>query len=136
MILFGEDSLRRALKEYLAHYHRERNHQGLENRLIERDRKVCPERLGGLPESPLVIERPPSATLPRPRSSFWTKRVCEACQPADDGRPLRVGGQAAGGWGVTAKSRAARILYVHPDGVLRRSGQMVQNVHAPTIRAS
>ena len=34
MILFGEQSLRRATREFLAHYHRERNHQGLENRLI------------------------------------------------------------------------------------------------------
>jgi transposase InsO family protein len=35
MILFGEASLRRALREYVAHYHRERNHQGLGNRLLE-----------------------------------------------------------------------------------------------------
>jgi len=29
MILFGEGSLRRALREFSAHYHLERNHQGL-----------------------------------------------------------------------------------------------------------
>ena len=29
MIFFGEDSLRRAVREYLVHYHAERNHQGL-----------------------------------------------------------------------------------------------------------
>ncbi len=54
MILFGEPSLRRVLTEYLAHYHSERNHQGLGNRLIER--RALPtagdiksrERLGGL----------------------------------------------------------------------------------------
>jgi len=34
MIFFGEDSLRRALREFVAHYHMERNHQGLGNRLI------------------------------------------------------------------------------------------------------
>ena len=34
MILFGESSLRKAISEFMAHYHRERNHQGLENRLI------------------------------------------------------------------------------------------------------
>ena len=34
MILFGEPSLRRVTREFLAHYHRERNHQGLDNRLI------------------------------------------------------------------------------------------------------
>jgi putative transposase len=34
MILFGEDALRRAVYEFVAHYHFERNHQGLGNRLI------------------------------------------------------------------------------------------------------
>ena len=34
MIFFGEGSLRRAIHEYVAHYHGERNHQGLENRII------------------------------------------------------------------------------------------------------
>jgi len=34
MIFVGEASLRRAIGEYMAHYHEERNHQGLENRLI------------------------------------------------------------------------------------------------------
>jgi len=31
LILFGEKSLRHVLKEYMAHYHTERNHQGIEN---------------------------------------------------------------------------------------------------------
>jgi putative transposase len=34
MILFGEDSLRTAIQNFIAHYHTERNHQGLANRLI------------------------------------------------------------------------------------------------------
>jgi hypothetical protein len=34
MILFGEDSLRTAVREYLVYYHAERNHQGLDNQLI------------------------------------------------------------------------------------------------------
>jgi transposase InsO family protein len=34
MILFGEGSLRKATHEFVEHYHRERNHQGLSNRLI------------------------------------------------------------------------------------------------------
>ena len=34
MIFIGQPSLRRAVAEYIAHYHGERNHQGLENRLI------------------------------------------------------------------------------------------------------
>jgi hypothetical protein len=31
---FGEGSLREAMREFVAHYHLERNHQGLGNRLI------------------------------------------------------------------------------------------------------
>jgi len=34
MIFIGQASLRRAVAEYVEHYHSERNHQGLENRLI------------------------------------------------------------------------------------------------------
>ena len=37
MILFGEASLRNAIREFVEHYHRERNHQGLGNRLIIED---------------------------------------------------------------------------------------------------
>jgi hypothetical protein len=31
LIFLGQGSLRRALAEYLEHYHHERNHQGLDN---------------------------------------------------------------------------------------------------------
>ena len=54
MIFFGEGHLRYAIDEYLAHYHGERNHQGLGNELIsgrvERGDGgvVRRERLGGL----------------------------------------------------------------------------------------
>jgi len=58
MILFGEQSLRRTLREYLAHYHAERNHQGKDNVLLfptatKAIKRVdgsigCRERLGGL----------------------------------------------------------------------------------------
>lgn len=34
MVLFGSSSLKHALTEYTAHYHRERNHQGVSNRLL------------------------------------------------------------------------------------------------------
>jgi hypothetical protein len=34
MILFGEQSLRTSIHNFVAHYHNERNHQGLANRLI------------------------------------------------------------------------------------------------------
>ncbi|MCH9727094.1 MAG: integrase core domain-containing protein [Planctomycetes bacterium] len=56
MIFFGERSLRRAVDEYISHYHEERNHQGLQNELIEpvdgigsqAGKIECRERLGGL----------------------------------------------------------------------------------------
>ncbi len=56
MIFFGGNSLRDAVRQYLTHYHEERNHQGLGNRLIAPDLSVgmdagkirCRERIGGL----------------------------------------------------------------------------------------
>jgi len=37
MIFVGQASLRRAIGEYMAHHHEERNHQGLDNTLIRAD---------------------------------------------------------------------------------------------------
>ncbi len=54
MIIFGEGRLRRLIREYVDHYHQERNHQGLDNELIEPSKEEgsgpveCRERLGGL----------------------------------------------------------------------------------------
>ncbi len=55
MILIGEGSLRRAIDQYCDHYHRERNHQGLENKIIESEfgsaaegEVNCRQWLGGL----------------------------------------------------------------------------------------
>ena len=56
MIFFGETALRQAVKEFATHFLCERNHQGLENQLIEPGREVdrrsgevqCRERLGGI----------------------------------------------------------------------------------------
>jgi transposase InsO family protein len=55
LIFFSEASLRRALAEYMAHYHLERNHQGINNRLLTAaandpgygGKLVQRERLGG-----------------------------------------------------------------------------------------
>ena len=55
IIPLGERHLRKAVREYTEHYHLKRNHQGLDNELIERptgrpdmDAPVeCRERLGG-----------------------------------------------------------------------------------------
>jgi transposase InsO family protein len=56
MVFLGEATLRQAIREYMEHYHTERNHQGLNNRLIRpksivRDRDVpirCHSRLNGM----------------------------------------------------------------------------------------
>ena len=56
LIFFGEHSLRQAILAFGEHYHRERNHQGLDNKLIDPDAMVghtsgkiqCRKRLGGL----------------------------------------------------------------------------------------
>jgi putative transposase len=56
MILFGEDALRIVVREFVAHYHGERNHQGIGNLLIfpelgfaDRAGPVrCRSRLGGM----------------------------------------------------------------------------------------
>jgi putative transposase len=57
VIALGEKHLRELLREFLAHYHRERNHQGVANRLIEPSndntttsgRIARRIRIGGLP---------------------------------------------------------------------------------------
>jgi putative transposase len=56
MIFFGERAVQTALADFLAHYHAERNHQGLGNRLFKPGEEVglaegkvmCRERLGGM----------------------------------------------------------------------------------------
>ena len=56
MVLIGEGALRRAVRKFVAHYYHERNHQGLDHRLIlplstappPRGRVQCRQRLGGL----------------------------------------------------------------------------------------
>ena len=55
MILIGEGALKRAVKQFCEHYHNERNHQGLENKIISPEFSSsiegeirCRERLGGL----------------------------------------------------------------------------------------
>ncbi len=56
MIFFGEGSLEHTVRQFLLHYHAERNHCGLDNKIIEPSGEVgriegevnCRERLGGL----------------------------------------------------------------------------------------
>jgi putative transposase len=55
MILMGQTSLRRAMTQFVAHYHSECNHQGLGNQLIQPGPTPLPstsvlrrQRLGGM----------------------------------------------------------------------------------------
>ena len=56
MNFFGEQSLQKAMHDFLVHYHRERNHQGMANRILDPGGEVgwrqgsirCCERLGGM----------------------------------------------------------------------------------------
>ena len=55
MVLLGEPHLRAAVRAFMHHYHEERPHQGLSNKLIAPTTTVigtgpieCRERLGGL----------------------------------------------------------------------------------------
>jgi hypothetical protein len=56
MIVSGEESLRQPVRQFLGHYHGERNHQGLGKRPIDAAAEVgrgagevhCRERLGGI----------------------------------------------------------------------------------------
>ena len=54
MMFFGERSLRYVIREYVEHYHQERNHQGLDNRIIDPEFEAGAgdvqrhERIGGL----------------------------------------------------------------------------------------
>jgi transposase InsO family protein len=56
MILFGKGSLRKAVHDFVVHYHRERNHQGVGNRHIMQEEPYarrtgliqCRQRLGGM----------------------------------------------------------------------------------------
>ena len=55
LIFFGQHSLENATHQFLEHYHHERNHAGLANKIIEPSDDAgdgkgvihCPERLGG-----------------------------------------------------------------------------------------
>ena len=80
LVLIGEGSRRRAVRECVAHDHHERNHQELDHRRIlplstappPRGRVPCRQRLGGmltlrLSVSSVIHDRPST-----PRSRFWT----------------------------------------------------------------
>jgi transposase InsO family protein len=51
IVIIGEAALRSVLKQYLEHYHAERNHQGLDNHLI------APRVEGGCPTGPVLCRK-------------------------------------------------------------------------------
>lgn len=57
MVFFSYPGLEKAIKEYVAHYHAERPHQGVGNLKLERGARFgsgpveCHERLGGVLKS-------------------------------------------------------------------------------------
>ena len=59
LILFGEASLKRALGEFVAHYHAERNHQGKGNVLL----------------FPVAIDTPHVGAVQLPRTTRWVVAV-------------------------------------------------------------
>ena len=68
LILFGEASLKRALQQYLIHYHEERNHQGKNNKLL------FPRQTQPAPQIPVLpagtfLQKQPTQAL-RPGSCF------------------------------------------------------------------
>ena len=81
MIFVGQTSLRRAIGEFIAHYHMERNHQSVENRLLQpratlpmkRERVQRRQRLDGMLNFYLWSDR---VEIWR---SIWTIRRCLRC---------------------------------------------------------
>jgi Integrase core domain len=73
MILFGESAVRKATAEFMAHYHSERNHQGLANALI------CPE-----PEAYRRRRRSASARTSRRAAELLLPQGCVRINPTFD----------------------------------------------------
>ena len=92
LILLGEPSLRRAVSEFVEHYHGQRNHQGAE----QQDHQAAVYRFPADRNSPLPIKAwwhspvlLPRRGMKRPRPSFRTPRVRESvfpsmCDPFDE----------------------------------------------------
>ena len=84
-VLIGERSLRRAVFEFVAHYHHERNHQGLDNQLILPPATPgrphgpirCRHRLGGMLK---YYYRPALTSSRLDRADIGALEVCFWCR--------------------------------------------------------
>ena len=72
MVLIGESSLRRTTSHFVLHYHAERNHQGLGNRLSDRNSQSS--RRKGL-SMPHAAGRTTPLLLPRSRVTMSCRRI-------------------------------------------------------------
>jgi hypothetical protein len=84
--LFGERSLRRALSEYVEHYHAERNHQGKGNVLLFP--RSANSRPDGHVQMPRAIGRP--VTILPSGGSITACQQMSAQTETKSGNPMRI----------------------------------------------
>jgi hypothetical protein len=140
MIFVRQASLRRAMSEFVVHYHEERNHQGLDNTLIRADpvdaaNKAfihCRQRLGGMlnyyHRAAAGTSRPKILTLRAPQPVFLPLVTDHEAKPAllDKrfdllavvGRPPSQRGEMAA-VPIYPASILARRLMTHPGTPFR-----------------
>jgi hypothetical protein len=70
LILFGERSLRRALSEYVTHFHSERNHQGKGNRFPQRVARLASNVASAWADSYAITIKRPHRKMERLRRIF------------------------------------------------------------------
>ena len=107
MIFFGEEGLRNAVREFVTHYHLERNHQGLDNRLI------------------IPTKTTMNATARPHASIFWTIRGAVIRRPpgkeAPKARLEARGTDAEVNWMVNGRFIGRQDATQAPDGRVCRS---------------
>ena len=116
MVLIGEGSLRRAVREFVAHYHHERNHQGLDNR------RILPLSTATHPAEPYRGSALANRVIAKHRGLLVAERPRAACQAA------RMD------WARLETSRLKRLLTdvatvdVEPQGTFRFRAQSVDSL--------
>jgi hypothetical protein len=119
LILFGKGSVRRAAAEFVAHYHGERNHQGLDNQLICPDPNLLHEggnvkrheRLGGLVNYYYRTAASATPDLPQMRDA---RQGCVQSSPTVRHSALPAGEiehECDGGKDFAGRDRTARLPF-------------------------